>query len=62
MGLEQKRYTCFFIGHRDAPERVMESLTAAVERYIVEYGVGAGAEELCPMRVSTVSRAVLGGF
>ena len=39
MGLEQKRYTCFFIGHRDTPERVMESLTAAVERHIVEYGV-----------------------
>ena len=33
--------TCFFIGHRDAPERVMESLTAAVERQIVEYGVTA---------------------
>ncbi len=31
--------TCFFIGHRDAPERVMERLAEAVERHIVEYGV-----------------------
>jgi len=30
---------CFFIGHRDAPERVMEHLAEAVERHIVEYGV-----------------------
>ena len=31
--------TCFFIGHRDAPERVMGLLSEAVERHIVEYGV-----------------------
>ena len=31
--------TCFFIGHRDAPERVMELLTEAVERHIVQFGV-----------------------
>ena len=31
--------TCFFIGHRDAPERVMEPLAEAVERHIIEFGV-----------------------
>ncbi len=33
--------TCFFIGHRDAPEGVLPVLQAAVERHIVEYGVTA---------------------
>ncbi len=31
--------TCFFIGHRDAPESVLPALRAAVERHITEYGV-----------------------
>jgi len=30
---------CFFIGHRDAPESLRESLLAEVERHITEYGV-----------------------
>lgn len=32
--------TCFFIGHRDAPESIYERLFSAVERHISEYGVG----------------------
>lgn len=31
--------TCFFIGHRDAPENIYERLLSAVERHISEYGV-----------------------
>ena len=31
--------TCFFIGHRDAPESIYDRLLAAVERHITEYGV-----------------------
>lgn len=31
--------TCFFIGHRDAPESIYKHLLAAVEQHIVEYGV-----------------------
>lgn len=31
--------TCFFIGHRDAPESIYERLLSAVERHIFEYGV-----------------------
>ena len=31
--------TCFFIGHRDAPETLRPLLDAAVERHITEYGV-----------------------
>lgn len=31
--------TCFFIGHRDAPQALMPDLQAAVERHITEYGV-----------------------
>ena len=31
--------TCFFIGHRDAPENVYEHLLATVEQHIVEYGM-----------------------
>ena len=34
-----ERYTCFFIGHRDAPDALYAPLAAAVERHIVEYGV-----------------------
>ncbi len=33
--------TCFFIGHRDAPESAASALRAAVERHIIEYGVTA---------------------
>lgn len=32
--------TCFFIGHRDAPESLLPLLTAEVERHITEYGAG----------------------
>ena len=32
--------TCFFIGHRDAPEIIYDKLLQAVERHISEYGVG----------------------
>lgn len=31
--------TCFFIGHREAPETLMGELAAEVERHITEYGV-----------------------
>ena len=34
-----ERKTCFFIGHRDAPEGIRERLLAAVERHIADYGV-----------------------
>lgn len=32
---------CFFIDHRDAPERLYPTLLQAVERHIVQYGVTA---------------------
>ena len=31
--------TCFFIGHRDAPESLRSQLDEAIERHIMEYGV-----------------------
>lgn len=31
--------TCFFIGHRDAPENLLPLVAAEVERHITEYGV-----------------------
>jgi hypothetical protein len=31
--------SCFFIGHRDAPEGLLAALTGEVERHITEYGV-----------------------
>ncbi len=31
--------TCFFIGHREAPDTLLPVLAAEVERHIVEYGV-----------------------
>ena len=31
--------TCFFIGHRDAPDSLMPELVSLVERHISEYGV-----------------------
>ncbi|MBE6998379.1 MAG: hypothetical protein E7427_09475 [Ruminococcaceae bacterium] len=31
--------TCFFIGHRDAPDVLCPLLSDAVERHIIEYGV-----------------------
>ena len=33
--------TCFFTGHRDAPESLYPALLQAVERHIVQYGVTA---------------------
>lgn len=30
--------TCFFIGHRDAPQALYDRLPATVERHIAEYG------------------------
>lgn len=32
-------YTCFFVGHRDAPDSLAPALAEAVERHITEYGV-----------------------
>ena len=37
LGVEQK--TCFFIGHRDAPEELRPLLAEAVERRITRHGV-----------------------
>lgn len=34
-----KTRTCFFIGHRDAPEDLLPLLAEAVERHVSEYGV-----------------------
>ena len=31
--------TCFFIGHREAPDSLLPQLSAAVERHIIELGV-----------------------
>ncbi len=31
--------TCFFIGHREAPDSLFPILSAEVERHIIEYGV-----------------------
>ena len=31
--------SCFFIGHREAPERIVPHLAKAIERHIVELGV-----------------------
>ena len=31
--------SCFFIGHREAPERLAETLAEAIERHITELGV-----------------------
>ena len=38
-GYGMERKTCFFIGHRDAPETLRPLLAAAVERHITQYGV-----------------------
>ena len=34
-----QKKTCFFIGHRDAPDSILTELLAEVERHIVTYGV-----------------------
>lgn len=31
--------TCFFIGHRDAPDKLLPALIAEVERHVTEYDV-----------------------
>ena len=31
--------TCFFIGHREAPDTLLDKFSAVVERHITEYGV-----------------------
>lgn len=31
--------TCFFIGHREAPDSLRPQLSAEIERHITEYGV-----------------------
>ncbi len=31
--------TCFFIGHRDAPDALLPQLSAEIEQHITEYGV-----------------------
>ena len=30
---------CFFIGHREAPDTLLDKFSAVVERHITEYGV-----------------------
>lgn len=37
--METEKQTCFFIGHRNAPETLRPLLDAAIERHISEYGV-----------------------
>ena len=32
-------YTCFLIGHHDAPESLLPLLIDTVERHVVDYGV-----------------------
>ena len=34
-----QKKTCFFIGHRDAPESIFPALFTEVERHIVTYGI-----------------------
>lgn len=34
-----ERRTCFFIGHRDAPDSLRSALSDSIRRHIVEYGV-----------------------
>ena len=31
--------SCFFLGHRDAPDRIRDTLDEAIELHIAEYGV-----------------------
>lgn len=31
--------TCFFVGHREAPDSLLPKLSAEIERHITEYGV-----------------------
>ena len=31
--------TCFFIGHREAPDSLLPELSAEIKRHITEYGV-----------------------
>ena len=31
--------SCFFLGHRDAPDNIRDTLDEAIERHITEYGV-----------------------
>ena len=31
--------SCFFIGHRETPDRVYPTLLETIERHITEYGV-----------------------
>ena len=37
--MTKKILSCFFIGHRDAPESLLPLLTDAVERHTIDYGV-----------------------
>ena len=37
--MDKQTSTCFFIGHREAPDALLPMLEEAVERHIVEYGV-----------------------
>ena len=34
-----ERKTCFFIGHREAPDSLLPELSTEIERHITEYGV-----------------------
>lgn len=35
----EHRSSCFFIGHRETPDRVYPTLLETIERHIAEYGV-----------------------
>ena len=32
-------YTCFFIGHRDTPSKVLPALEKTIQRHVLQYGV-----------------------
>ena len=36
-----QKKTCFFIGHREAPDSILPTLIDEVERHITEYGVNS---------------------
>lgn len=50
--------TCFFIGHRDAPDTIYPVLLAEVERHIAELGVGEFIVGHCGRFDSLAARAV----
>lgn len=53
-----QKKTCFFIGHREAPDSILPTLIDEVERHITEYGVNSfvvghyGQFDALPVRLS----------